>query len=262
MDGNTKIILTCEDSLSGIFTAVYDGWKYASQGYLIEIRTETQDSMELFCIYKEIMPDEEKAWKVGRSIHTKLGIKVYENICYAIASDHPEKGTAIFYVLRQGFAGGKYNKKVMEALADPYINLVARLRIKVWNEIHHFLGFIRFQEIKGVLLSKISPENDILVMLAPHFENRFPGEAWMIYDEKRKKVLVHQVREKCMVYRDVAFLDEESGYLAEDDAYETLWKTFCQSIEIKERRNKKLQQQNVPKKFQVDMIEFRSADSK
>ncbi len=256
MDRDTKMVLMCEESLRGVFTAIYDGWKYAVQGYKIEICTDMQENMELFSVYQEIVPDDEKAQKVGKSIRKKLGMQVYEDICYAIASNHPEKGTAVFYVLRLGFAAGRCNKKVMEALGDPYVNLVAKLRTKVWNEIHRFLGFVRFQETGGILFSKISPENDILIMLSTHFENRFPREYWMIYDEKRKKVLVHKAGEKCMIYTDVEFFPEKAEYLKETDVYETLWKTFCQSIEIKERRNRKLQQQLVPKKFQMNMIEM------
>ena len=40
--------------------------------------------------------------------------------------------------------------------------------------------------------------------------------------------------------------------------FEQLWKGFCKSISIKERENLKLQRQNLPLRFQKDMVEFQS----
>lgn len=258
MDDYAKMILICEDSLEGIFTAVYDGWIYACRGKMVEIRTAMPDNMELFSKYEEIQTDQEKSVKVGRSIRRKLGAEVYENICYAAVADHPDKGTAVFYVLRQALGAGACKMQIMENLADPYVNLVARLHTRVWHEYHRFLGFVRFRELGGgVLFSKISPKNDILVMLGPHFADRFPNEQWMIYDDRRHKVLLHPKGEGCVLHTGVTLSEDYCGELAKPEEYEALWRAFCKSITIEERRNPHLQQQLVPKKFQTNMLEFR-----
>lgn len=252
-----KLVLVCSDSLEGILTAVYDGWIYAGKGKMVEIYTEMPDNMELFCTYEELKTDPEKAKKVLRSVRRKLGEEVYQAVCYAAASNHPGKGTAVFYMLRQALAGGRCNVRIMEALADPYVNLVAGLRTKVGHEFHRFLGFVRFREVGGgVLFSKIAPENNILEMLAPHFENRYPNESWMIYDERRNKVLLHKKGEKCVLHTDVVLSEEYRNVLANTEEYEELWKAFVKSITIEERRNKRLQQQLVPNKFRPNMLEF------
>ena len=91
-------------------------------------------------------------------------------MCYAAASVHPEKGTAIFYLLRRALER-EADTRVLEALADPAVSLVSSLQVKVWHEIHRFYGFVRFREIgSGVLFSEIQPENDILELLAPIFQ--------------------------------------------------------------------------------------------
>ncbi|HIW49350.1 MAG TPA: TIGR03915 family putative DNA repair protein, partial [Candidatus Blautia intestinavium] len=130
-------------------------------------------------------------------------------------------------------------------------------QVKVWHEIHSFYGFVRFRELGGgVLYSCISPQNDILEFLEPHFSDRFPNENWMIYDQNRHKVLTHPRGGECTVYREVIPNQSREGLPADEDAYEDLWKAFCRYITIPERKNPSLQKQFVPLKFRSNMTEF------
>lgn len=251
-----KVRLFCSDDMEGIFTAVYDGWSYGAKGFQVEISTVLDGSMELFCTSVDIATDMEKAEKVRRTVEDKLGHLVYEAVCYAAVSTHPKRGTAIFYVLRQALAHRRCDRRVMENLADPYVDLVWKLRIKVWHELHRFLGFVRFREIAGeVLFSEITPDNDILVMLAPHFSDRFPNENWIILDKKRDKAIFHPRGGQCVLRQGIA-LELKGVELTEAEDYEKLWRTFCESITIWERRNPKLQGQFLPLKFRKNMTEF------
>ena len=80
-----KRILVCEDSMEGIFSAVYDGWKECAGGCKVSIQTSFPVSMELFTSYREIATDQSKAGKVMRTILMRLGSEVYEQICLAAA---------------------------------------------------------------------------------------------------------------------------------------------------------------------------------
>lgn len=252
-----KYVLNCEDCIDGIFTAVYDGWRFRAGGREVEIRTEPSQDVELFCSYGVAETDAGKAEKVARSIRQKLGGEIYEHICYAAVSRHPGKGTAIFGVLWQALGEKRCNRRVMENLADRDVNLVFALHRKVWHEQHRFCGFVRFREIGGgVLFSQISPENDVLEMLGPHFADRFPNESWMIYDAKRNKVLLHPKGQECTVRVGVELDESRRGELARPENYEQMWKAFCTSIAVEERRNSRRQQQSIPLKFRDNMLEF------
>ena len=72
-----KRILVCEDSMEGIFSAVYDGWKECAGGCKVSIQTSFPVSMELFTSYREIATDQSKAGKVMRTILMRLGSEVY-----------------------------------------------------------------------------------------------------------------------------------------------------------------------------------------
>ncbi|HIY02274.1 MAG TPA: TIGR03915 family putative DNA repair protein [Candidatus Blautia faecipullorum] len=252
-----KKILICQDSLEGIFTAVYDGWKWSVRGKQIEITTCQPEYPQLFSSCMEIPPDTEKAAKVARSVRRKLGGNTYEAVCYAASSLHPDRGTAVFYVLWKALSQGKCDGRIMEDLSDPAVNLVSSLQVKVWHEIHRFYGFLRFRELGGrVLYARINPQNDILEFLAPHFADRFPNENWMIYDQGRNKVLAHPRGGECTVYRETGPENETGEQMWETDEYEDLWKAFCRYITIPERKNPELQRQFVPLKFRSNMTEF------
>ncbi len=260
-----KAVLVCEDTMEGIFSAVYDGWHWSVKGCPVEIRTEEPRGPELFCTVHHIPSDQEKSEKVLRSVRRKLGYAVYEAVCFAAVSAHPEKGTAVFRTLRSALGYGQCRRDILEDLADPWVNLLMKLRTRVWRELDHYYGFVRFRAVgREILLSRITPENDILLLLAPHFENRFPRENWVIFDGRRKKALFHPAKGKCTLRTGISVeeLPASGHYPERADEYEDLWREFCKSITIRERSNPGLQQQMLPLRFRGDMPEFAEGGSR
>ena len=84
------------------------------------IAVREPDYPELFTENLEIISDSVKAFKVARTIKNRLGGQVYEAVCYAAASVHPEKGTAIFYLLRRALEKGRIDTRVLELLAPHF----------------------------------------------------------------------------------------------------------------------------------------------
>ena len=115
-----KKMLICDDTMEGIFTAVYDGWRWGNRGFSVGIAVREPDYPELFTENLEIISDSVKAVKVARTIKNRLGGQVYEAVCYAAASVHPEKGTAIFYLLRRALEKGRIDTRVLELLAPHF----------------------------------------------------------------------------------------------------------------------------------------------
>ena len=85
-----KYVLVCEDSIDGIFTGVYDGWKLGNCGTRVELCVEMSGQAELFSQYMVIEADREKAAKVAGTIQKRLGQEVYEQLCYAACSRSEE----------------------------------------------------------------------------------------------------------------------------------------------------------------------------
>ena len=75
-------MLICDDTMEGIFTAVYDGWRWGNRGFSVGIAVREPDYPELFTENLEIISDSVKAFKVARTIKNRLGGQVYEAVCY------------------------------------------------------------------------------------------------------------------------------------------------------------------------------------
>lgn len=269
-------IYVCEDSPEGIFTGVYDGWadlaaqardrqkegcRDSRQPYIgghEEIRLVTfVENYELFCEYKNVEPDEEKARKVLRTVCNRLGRETYEYLFRAVCSCDPEKADAVYHTIVEGLSAKK-RRPVMHDLSNRHVAKVFELDRRVKNEAGRWIEFLRFRELEnGVLYAEIGPENRVLALIAPHFSDRLVNENFVIHDHKRKESVVHE-RQKRWVLVTGEEIDEDykGRYSTAEEFYQELFTDFCHTISIKERENIRLQEQMLPLKFQKYMTEF------
>lgn len=260
-------IFICEDSIDGIFTGVYDAWasKYGHNN--VSLTTCTPENYSLFCDYITVDTNFYKSEKVAQTLISRLGSDVYSEICQAAAaidqrvSRRPlmDKADAIYRTIVLALSL-KDGSKVLTYLGEPYVNRVFKLSLSSGNEAHHLLGFLRFHELEnGILFARIHPQNDVLALIADHFTDRLPQENFMILDESRKKAALHQKGSNYFI-TNTDSLDESklNRFSKEELEYQKLWCAFFESIAIKGRLNGRLQNQNIPKRFQKDVIEFQS----
>lgn len=258
-------IFVCEDSIDGIFSGVYDAWAshYGHSNVALTIREA--ENLSLFDQYISVPTDFEKSKKVARTLRLRLGMDVYSEICQAASAiesdkrrkDGIDKADAIYktIVLALSIQDGS---KVLTFLGNPYVNQVFQLSRAAGNEAHHLMGFLRFHELEsGILFAKIHPKHGILSFLTEHFCDRLPEENFLIYDEDRKKAGLHKAGAGWLI-TDTQGMDESflERFSEEEYEYQRLWCGFFESIAIEARKNKALQNQNIPKRFQKDALEF------
>ena len=251
-----KKVYICEDTITGIFSAIYDAWKECRDKEAgIELRG-TLDQ-QLFCEYTEVTEVNRKAEAVERLIQNHLGYNAYWDIYHALLSEDPKKADAVFHVM-QSARGVRNSKKIMEHLSDPYVAKVFELSRSVANEAHLFMEFIRFRELEnGVLFSEITPKSRVLTCIGDHFTDRFPLENWMVYDKTHKEFIVHKERCGWVLVTGEEVNREKVDCVSEKELeFEKLWKGFFQSISIKESENPVCQRTHLPMHFRQDMIEF------
>lgn len=183
---NTKIF-QCENSIDGIFTAIYQAWSsgYGHANIKIEEQCEENNyaNIELFSEYLSVETNPEQALAVSRSIKSKISQEAYEMVCRVALSDYQGKGDLIYRFLILGFHIGP---SIVSHLSNEVVSRVFKLNRFVNNEAHHLLGFIRFSEQEsGILTSTIHPRNNVLSLVTPHFADRLPNERFAIYDGNR-----------------------------------------------------------------------------
>ena len=259
-----RIIYVCEDSLTGIFSGIYEVWKRKMTAE--EAGLEVGDSFErrLFCEYIFCKAEKRKALAVIRMIQKNLGADVYEKISYALLSADRRKAEMVFRAMLEAKKLSRKDR-LMEHLGNEAVRTVFGMYRQVANEAHHYKGFVRFRELKNkTLFAKIEPKHAVLPCIAEHFADRFPQENWVIYDKTHEVFLIHEKGKRYYFLQQYMCMKGDSGsdqniaggFSEEEMDYEALWKGFVQSISVAERENRALQNQNLPLRFRTNLVEF------
>ncbi|MBQ7925942.1 MAG: TIGR03915 family putative DNA repair protein [Lachnospiraceae bacterium] len=246
-----------EDTMEGIFTAIYKIYEDKNQHK--ECRVSIDGELFLMAEYQPVETDPERAMKVIRTIWRRFGAEDYETICYALSSRDPEKADAVYHAVSYGLDRNVSQGHLFDNLADAYLHKVFTLARGAGNESCHVRGFLRFEEVQqGFLYASIGPKNNILTFLMPHFADRFPMENFMIHDAVRGIFGVHPAGEQWYLV-DGELLQQEDFIPSEaEEQYQRLFRHFCSTIAIKDRKNLKLQQNLLPLRFREYMVEFDS----
>ncbi len=254
-------ILICEDSLEGIFTAVYCAYEkhYKPENTAIQITEE--GNLRLFAVYEKIENDREKSKKVIRTLQRRFGEEGFYMICLALASTDEGKGTAVYRTIAKGLRLSRPDT-VFNRHADADVQRVQKLKYNAWHEMHQLIGFVRFRVLKsGILFSEIQPKNHVISFLADHFADRFPAEHFLIYDVGRALFAVHEAGKPWFLAQNACFKREDMEECEEEGIYQELFRHFCHKIAVEARENGRLQRGMLPLRFRPYMTEFGKADS-
>ncbi len=256
-----KYVLQCEDTIEGIFSAVYAAWelKYGHENTKIQVLGSTEHNIELFSSYILLQPDAQKAGKVINTIRRVCSDAVYERLFYAACSDAPDKADAIYRYIQTAL---RLKSRVLNHLTEPAVSRVMELSRAVANARHHYLGFLRFIEIPGrILMARYSPKARLTELIMPHFTERFPEERFVIWDTVRNVAGIHVPGQ---TYIMLELTDNQTAmlqtYTEDDKKTEQMWKAFLEAVSIKERKNKELQRNNIPLHFRTYMPEFQKEE--
>ena len=252
-----KTIYICSDTITGIFSGIYDAWKAGKTEQDCGITFLGAVEQELFFDYVEVEESERKAQAVERLIRKHMGMHAYWDIFHAVLSPDRDKGNAVLGTM---MAARKLpdGRKIMDHLSHPMVEKVFELSRTVAGEAHLLKGFLRFQELEsGILYAQITPKAQVLSCLAPHFEDRLPNENWMIHDKSHRMFAVHEAGKHWVLVLDEYWNEDRLLPVSEKEKeYTKLWKNFCQTIAIQSRMNPRCQMQHLPLRFRPNMTEF------
>ena len=168
-------------------------------------------------------------------------------------SENKNKEMIIYDFLKYYF---KYKNKVFNMRRIDSVNESIKIAKFVRGEAHKLKGFVRFRKMKNnFYYSEISPTNNVIGILANHFMKRLKEDCWIIKDTKRNIYAIYDLK-------DVYYLTDEEVLSLNleindnEENIEDLWKTFHKTVAIKERLNKKCQQNFMPKKYWKNMLEM------
>lgn len=249
-------VYQCDDSLEGIFTAIYN--IYEDKRNQDDTCVSTTGECLLFAEYVPVISDKIKTLKVMNTLKRKFGEEDYMRICLALSANDTEKANSIYLTIANGLSANCSQGHLFDNLVNDAVHHVFSLSRGANNEFLHLRGFVRFEELEnGILFSKIGPKNNVLTFLMPHFADRFPMENFMLYDDGRGLFGVHPAGKDWYLLTQGELTDDFQFEVSDNERqYRELFRYFCHKIAIKDRKNLKLQRNMLPLRFQEYMVEF------
>jgi len=175
-----------------------------------------------------------------------IGLNNFKIIYYVYLSNDDNKELIIYYYLLNYI---KYRDKLIYMRNLNCVNKALKIFKNVSRENHRFKGFVRFRELNNkILYAEIEPENNILYILSNHFKKRLKNEYFIIKDKKRGILCLYDKNDYYIInekYIEVIELKDSNN----EKEIEDLWKSFYQSIGIKERKNDRCRMNFMPKKY-------------
>lgn len=241
------VVYLYDGSLSGLFTCIYEHYycEKVSGIYCDDVYEKNLLEDEVF-----IGTDEVKSDRVYKGIIEKISYEAMKHVYYAFLSSEYEKDCYILRYLEYGFRVGF---RVDNDHTHKYVHHVHRLSAKVSKERHLLLGILRFQEVGNGLYASVTPDNDVIEVLAEHFVDRLKNEPFIIHDKRRNKAVIYN--RKDWYITDFKY-DEELLLSDREKSFQEMWKGYFEHIGIKERKNLNLQRQFVPTRYRKNIIEF------
>lgn len=249
-----KVILY-DGSFDGLLSLVFDLYIRHEIPYKV-----IPESEYIFNMLDEIEVHQTNEIKAKRVYHG-----IVQNICYdalyqsyyAFLSGNTNnicenKEIEIIKYLLHGFQVGP---SIHNMLSVDYVLKVHQLRKNVLGEAHRLKGLVRLQEIgDNLFYSTIHPDNHVLENIGNFLIKRFPTQNLILHDKNREIAFLYNTKEYTII--DVPKNAFTPTVTESEKEFQGLWKIFFQTIAIKERTNKRLQMQYMPKKYWKDLVEM------
>lgn len=246
------IIFTYDKTFDGLLSCVF--FAYEQKKFPDFILSES-DQKPLFVDEQyRIITEKEKSLRVWKALEKKLS-KIARNMMLSVwLSELPETEMLLFRYIRKNI---DHPEGVEMNFGDDDVLRIKEIAQKVAKEAEQLRQFVRFQETAdGIYFAPVSPRYDVLSLIVSHFQSRYAGQPWIIYDTNRNTGLYYDTRsvvEVSFSQKDLSdlrlgVLDEEK--LSSDETFfQQMWKEYFKSTTIKERINLKLQRQHMPRRY-------------
>lgn len=248
MRNGSNIVYRYDGTFPGWLCCVAECFSDKALPQSIQLLDEPQET--LFPV-KAIDTVPELAKRVERSIPQRVSPEAYQMLRSAFLTCMEEKEMTMLRFLLLGY---RHGATVTKLAANGDVHAMNKALLYLKNEAHFHLEFLRFSDLGGFLAAEITPNNNVLPLVAPHFCDRFSGENLMIYDK------THGMG---FLYRNTGhreFFQADSIMLPppeeDEERYRALWKRFYNAIAVEGRINPKLRRTHMPMRYWPNMTEF------
>jgi probable DNA metabolism protein len=200
----------------------------------------------------DIITDLKKSDRVYKGIKNKISNHALKHSYYVHLSEYEKKEILIYQYFKMGFDIGK---DVDRLKFDNIVLKVHEISRKVTCEAHRMLGLLRFSNLyQDIYYAVFEPDNNILNLISDHFAKRMSDQRWIIHDKARNIASIYN--KESWIITDFN-LDEKIIYSNKEKDLQAMWKKYYDTIGIKERKNSKVRNQYMPKRYWRNLTEMK-----
>ncbi len=239
-DGSYEGMLTC------IFTVFEQKLKVSG------IYVEESVQQQMFSLPLEIITDPGRAQRVKKGLMDILGAREYRQLYIAFLSEIPGVELKILEFAQLAFTQKNFSPT---NYGEPVVLWIAQTAKKVSREKHRMEAFVRFKLTKDkIYFAQIEPDFNVLPLILNHFETRYADQKWLIFDKRRKYGLFYDLEKASFITFENYQFDnnnspKDSIYDKNELEFEDLWKNYFKSTNIESRKNLKLHNRHMPKRY-------------
>jgi len=249
-----------DKTFDGLLTCIFDA-------YLLKIFPNrllgNDEPVPLFCTANHIVTtDEQKASRVWTALEKKLSKSALHSLTVSWLADGTDNIDELIF---------RYIRKATDAKASIETNFgdndVLQLT-QVYKQVSHerlrMLQFLRFQKTAdGIYFAAFEPLHNVLPLTLDHFSDRFSDQKWIIYDIRRQYGYMYDLKEVNRITFAADNKITQTGILdksimdADEQMFQSLWRTYYKSIAIESRRNPRKLRQDMPVRYWKHLTEKR-----
>ncbi len=247
MSYRTDVVYRYDGTLDGFLCCVYES--YANKEMPAAILGPEDEQLSLLTT-REVETNPFRAARVLKSIPARISEDALYLVERAMLTCMPDREKRLLEFLHLGYRKGPM---VMDMLHDDAVAPVMSAVNHLAREAHLYLGFVRFTQNAGVLAAVIEPKNRVLPLISQHFIDRYPNEAFVIFDRTHKEALVAQYGRGRIAPLEAMELPEPDDL---ERAVRALWRRFHSAVGIGPRKNSVCQRTHLPLRYRSVMTEF------
>ena len=245
----TQVCYCYDGSFAGFLCCIFQSYVYHE---IPACFSAPEDPRVSLWPTREVVSNREQAGRVYRSLAGKISPSARTLIERGFLTCLADRELHLWRLVRLGYRRGA---RVMEDLTADEVCTVRRAVQHLEHEAHLLKGFLRFSDQGGVLVAQITPKNQVLPLIRPHFCSRYPAEAFLIYDRTYRQALFHRQGEWAIVPLE----DFQMGLPGEEErSWRALWRRFYDTVAISGRYNPKCRMTHMPKRYWENMTEFQT----
>lgn len=278
------MVFIYDGSYEGLLSCIFTVFK--ERTLPTAICTEASYQPSLLDTATQIVTNEDWATRVLKGVDERTNARASLLVYKIFLSELPLSEMLVYELIQAIIRQG--DESILENFANPHILRAAQIEKMIYREVHRMHAFVRFQKSQdGLFCAVIDPDFNVLPLIGDHFERRYADQSWLIFDTRRHYGLYYDQEKMVFLGLDDPVLVQAVRLLQDNEyqpiefnggelnggepkgnefkgnefkdsremEYQLLWKNYFQSVNIRERNNRKLHLRHMPKRYWKYLIE-------